>query len=352
MKPVLIRELKAFVLEVLDRCGVSPDDAETTAAVLVTTDSWGVFTHGSKFLGDYTRRLRAQGLKARGRPTIEREGPAWALVDGDRSLGMVTGVFAMNLAMAKAATSGIALVTVHNTYHFGAAGYYAWMAASRGLVGLALANAIPSVSAPGSRGPVLGSNPFAFAAASAGQGAMVLDISTATVAGGKVMVAAAEGRQVPADWLIDHQGRPTTDPNLFLQLQAFLTPMAGHKGYGLALMIEILSGGLSGGALRDRIGAFVDPPGKSADYSHAFVAINPGLFLGQEIFLGRLDDLFAGIRRAPAAAGAGQVKIPGEIEEAKRQNALAAGIELPPDVVEVLRAVAKETGCDRPDFLN
>jgi len=352
MAPVPIPQLKAFVLDVLARCDVAAADAETTAEVLVTTDAGGVFTHGTKFLGDYTRRLRAGGLNPRGRPRVEKEGPAWARVNGDRSLGMVTAVFAMNLAMAKAATAGIALVTVHNAYHFGAAGYYAGMAAARGQIGLALANAIPSVSAPGSRGPVLGSNPFAFAAPAAQEGAMVLDISTATVAGGKVMVAAAEGRPVPGNWLIDTQGRPTTDPHLFLQFQAFLTPMAGHKGYGLALMIEILTGALSGGGMREGIGAFTDPPSQPADYSHAFMAINPAVFLGEGVFAARLDGLFAGIRATAAAAGAGSIKIPGEIEAARQKQAVASGIELPPDVIEALRGVAKDTACPLPAFLS
>jgi LDH2 family malate/lactate/ureidoglycolate dehydrogenase len=348
MKPVPIADLRAFVLDVLERCGVSREDAETTAEVLVTTDSWGVFTHGTKFLGDYTRRLRAKGLNPRGRPAIRKEGPAWALVDGGGSLGMVTGVFAMKLAIAKAAASGIALVTVRNSYHFGAAGYYAWMAASEGKIGMAVANAIPSVAAPGSCGPVLGSNPFAFAAPSAREGAMVLDISTAAVAGGKVMVAASEGRSVPGDWLVDGDGKPTTDPNRFIRLEAFLAPMAAHKGYGLALMIEILSGALSGGAMRDKIGSFVDPPEKPAHYAHTFWAIDPEVVLGGNIFAGQLDELFAGIRRLPAAPGAGHVKIPGEIEQERRQEALASGILLPTDVIDVLRVVAEETGCRMP----
>jgi ureidoglycolate dehydrogenase (NAD+) len=352
MKPVKVPELNAFVLEVLDRCGLSREDAETTAEVLVTTDTWGVFTHGTKFLSDYTRRLRAKALKPHGRPSIQKDGPAWAVVDGDRSLGMVTGVFAMKLAIAKAASSGIALVTVRNSYHFGAAGYYAWMAASRGQMGLALANAMPSVAAPGSRGPVLGSNPFAFAAPSAHEGPMVLDISTAAVAGGKIMVAAAEGKLVPDSWLVDANGEPTQDPNLFLQLQAFLTPMAGHKGYGLALMIEILSGALSGGAMRDKIGSFTDPAEKTADYSHAFLAINPGVFLGENVFMNRLDELFGGIKRFPSVRESDPVKIPGEMEQKKRQKALISGIEFPADVLAVLRTVAEESGCPMPEFLD
>ena len=351
MKTASVPELTSFVLEVLENCGVARENAETTAEVLVTTDTWGVFTHGTKFLGDYTRRLRAKGLKAEGRPAVQREGLAWAVVDGDRSLGMVTGVFAMKTAIAKATQSGIALVVAHNSYHFGAAGYYAWMAAVKGKIGLALANAIPSVSAPGSCGPVMGSNPFAFAAPSASAGPMILDISTATVAGGKVMVAAAEGKPVPNGWLVDGQGQPTNDPHLFLKLEAFLTPMAGHKGYGLALMIEILAGALSGGAMRGKIGGLSDSPDAPANYSHAFLAIDPALFLGENAFAGRLDDLFGGIRQSPATAGTDHLKIPGDIELDKRKQALASGIEFPADVIEVLRKVAKENGCSVPVFL-
>ena len=132
----------------------------------MTTDTWGVYTHGTKALYAYTRRLREKGLKPRGRPRVQSEGPAWALVDGDSSLGMVTGVFAMNLAVAKAATSGIALVVVRNSCHFGAAGYYAALAASQGQIGLAMSNDVPSVSAPGSCGAVMGSNLLRFRAPS------------------------------------------------------------------------------------------------------------------------------------------------------------------------------------------
>lgn len=351
MSRIPVPDLKSFVLEVLTRCGVGHDDAETTAEVLVTTDTWGVFTHGTKFLGDYTRRLRAKGLKAHGLPAIERQGPAWALVNGDQSLGMVTGVFAMDTAIAKAAVSGIALVVVHNSYHFGAAGYYAWRATTRGQIGIALANAIPSVAAPNSCGPVLGSNPFGFAAPSATEGPMVLDISTASVAGGKIMVAAAEGRRVPEGWLVDGQGQPTTDPHQFLKLQAYLTPMAAHKGYGLGLMIEILSGALSGGAMRGAIGGLRDAPNIPADYSQAFLAINPEVFLGAGILGGRLDGLFGDIKRFPTAAGTSPLQVPGGIEQEKREKALAFGIEFPPDVLQTLREVATENSCGMPSFL-
>jgi len=350
MKPVPVSALKSFVLQVLAQCGVSPEDAETSAEVLVTTDTWGVFTHGTKSLYAYARRLREGGLQPRGKPRVVNGGPAWSLVDGDSSLGMVTGVYAMKLAIAKAAESGIAMVVVRNSCHFGAAGYYASLAASCGQLGLAVSNDVPSVAAPGSLGPVLGSNPFAFGAPSAHEGAMILDMATAEVAGGKVAAAAAEGKAVPSRWLFDQKGQPTSDPQLFVERKAYLAPMSGYKGYGLGLMIEILSAGLSGAAMRDEVGLWMhDPKSIATDHSHAFIAINPGVFLGDNVFPGRLDRLFSGIRGGPAAAG--PLKIAGEIEEEKRQKALVSGIDLPDEVRRLLRTAAEENGCPMPAFL-
>ncbi|MDB6092650.1 MAG: Ldh family oxidoreductase [Verrucomicrobia bacterium] len=352
MNPIPVSELKAFVVEVLVACGVSAEDSDVAAEVLVTTDSWGVFSHGTKSLHGYCRRLQKKGLNPRGKPKVEKEGPAWALVDGDSALAMVTGVFAMRLAIAKAQHSGIALVTVHNSCHFGAAGYYASLAAAAGQIGFAFSNDFPSVTAPGSQGPVMGSNPFAFSAPSGREGTMVLDMATAEAAGGKVSAAAAEGKSVPNTWLVDLQGRPTIDPNQFLQHKAFLAPMAGHKGYGLALMIEILSGALSGAAMREQVGKWYwEPRDISTDHSHAFIAINPAVFLGADIMPARMDELFQDIRSGPVVPGMGNVKIPGDIEREKRAKALQAGIEFPVEVLQLLQVAAEENGCAIPRFL-
>ncbi len=352
MQPVTEADLRSFVLAVLARCGLSATDAATTADALVTTDTWGVFTHGTKGLLTYTRRLRGHGLKPQGRPYILREGPAWANVDGDCAIGMVTSVYAMNLAIDKAAQSGIAIVAVRHSCHFGAAGYYASLAGARGQIGFAFCNAEPRVAAPGSRAPVLGSNPIGFSAPSKSQGTMVLDIATAAVAGGKISAAAAAGKPVPPDWLVDDTGEPVTDPNRYLNGSAFLAPMAGHKGYGLALMVEVLSGALSGSGIRDKIGmADWDPPEKETDYGHTFISIDPGVILGPGVFPPRMDELLGGIKHIPATAAAGSVKIPGEIEQEKRRKALAEGIPLPADVRKALRLTAEENHIPVPGFL-
>lgn len=350
MNKVGISSLHQFVLDVLVQCGVFRADAEITAEVLVTTDAWGIYTHGTKALRGYAKRLRAGGIKPQGRPVITREGPAWAAVDGDSSLGMVASVFSMKCAMAKARASGIALVTVRNSCHFGAAGYYAHLAARENLVGLAMANDVPSVAAPGSKGSVLGSNPFAFSAPGGDYPPMVLDISTAIVAGGKVKSNMAEGRPIPGDWLIDSEGRPTTDGNLYPQ-QASLNPMAGHKGYGLALMIEILSGLLSGAAVRDKVGWWtVGDPSRPTNHGHAFLVIDPTIVTGGNAFPGGMTSLIRGIKESPVVPEMDALKIPGEIEYAKRKKAEKEGIPLPEDVWESLRGAAEDASVALPPF--
>ncbi len=146
-------DLERFVVDVLKTTGVSAADALTTARVLVTTDTWGVFTHGSKLLKGYVRRLKGGGLKAAGVPKVRAEGPAWASIDGDSSLGMVTSTAAMDLAIAKSRKCGIGVVGVRNSCHFGGAGYYAVMAAEQGMIGMATANDTPSMTAPGGARP-------------------------------------------------------------------------------------------------------------------------------------------------------------------------------------------------------
>src|ERR1051326_5285340 len=153
---VSVSDLENLCLAALAAAGVNEADARTTANVLVTTDTWGTFTHGTKALRAYIRRLRGGGLKNSGAPKVVADGPAWAMVDGDSSLGMVSSVFAMNIAMTKAATAGIALVGLRNNCHYGAAGYYAAMALEQDMIGISMANDIPTVNAPGARGSVMG----------------------------------------------------------------------------------------------------------------------------------------------------------------------------------------------------
>lgn len=340
--------LHRFTRAALEKTGMSEADASTGADVLVTTDAWGIHTHGTKSLAGYIRRLLASGLRPQGRPHVTHQGGAWATVDGDSSLAMVTSVFAMQTAIAKARQQGLAYVGVRNSCHFGAAGYYAWLAAREGLIGIAMANDIPSVAAPGSRGPILGSNPLAYALPVDGLRPVLLDIATATVAGGKVYAARARGEPIPPDWIIDGNGRPTTDPTGFPQVGALL-PMAGHKGYGLSLLIESLSGILSGAAMTWGIRSWAhDDTSLPSLHGAAFLALDPAVIAHDGRFTTRVRQLVDEIHQSPRADGVERLLVPGELEWERFDRAQREGIHLPSDVAANLQAAADVVGLASP----
>ncbi|MBI3852648.1 MAG: Ldh family oxidoreductase [Verrucomicrobia bacterium] len=343
---VFAPELEGFVVEVLTKVGISEADARTSAEVLVTTDTWGTFTHGVKNLRGYVRRIKGGGIRSNAVPKVVAEGPAWALVNGDSALGMVTSTLAMRAAMAKAKATGIGYAGVRNSCHFGAAGYYASMAAREGMVGVAMCNDVPSVTAPGARGAVMGSNPFAFAVPAGKEKPILLDMATSTVAGGKVFAAAALGKKIPDHWLVEAEGLPTSDPAGYPKTST-LTPMAGHKGYGLALFIETLSGLLTGAAFTRHVLSWsFDDPSLHTDHGAAFIAIHVETLMPGDQFRQRVDQMIREIHDLPKAQGAERIFLPGEMEWERRDKALVEGIELPEDVVMSLRALSQELGLD------
>ncbi len=343
-KTASVSDLSEFGVAALRKCGVSEADARLTIDVLVTTDTYGVLTHGMKMLRGYVTRLRAGGLKADARPRVDREGPAWAIVNGQCALGLVTAVFAMNKAIEKAKTAGIAYVGVRNSCHFGAAGYYANLAARADMIGMAMANDYPSMAILGAKKAVLGTNPFAYAVPAGKHDPIFLDIASSTVAGGKVRIAQTKNQRVPETWMVDTEGIPTTDPFLYPHA-AFLLPFAGHKGYGIALMIENLAGVLTGtGAMYDLNNWIEGPKNVPTNHGAAFLAFNIAAITPLDAFKNRVDRLIDDIHETPKARGTERLFVPGEMEWQNRRAALAGGIPLPADVVESLRGLAGDLG--------
>ncbi len=339
-------DLEAFVLRALTGVGMSEEDAQVTADVLVTTDTFGVFTHGTKNLGGYVWRLRGGGLVANARPAVVKEGPGWAVVDGNCAVGMVTGIFGMRKAIEKAREAGTAYVGVRNTCHAGAMGYYALMAANAGMFGQAMANDIPGVAPPGSRGPGFGTNPFAYALPAGEHRPVFLDIATSVAAGGKIHRARDAGETLPDRWIVDERGLPSDDPQGYPETKT-LRPMGNHKGYGIAFMIEALAGALAGAGIMDEITSWMrDDPTAPTNHGGAFLAINVGAAASMEAFTRRIDEIIEYLHGLPLAEGADRIYVPGEMEWERRDKALAEGIELPSDVVESLRRLADDLPLD------
>lgn len=340
--------LKQFTIAALQSVGVPEDASVTSAEALASTDAMGVFTHGTKLLAGYLRRLKGGGYVASGKPVIEREGPAWAIIDGVSALGQIGSCFALDIAIQKARACGVAYVGLRNTGHIGAAGYYASLAARQGCIAMITGNDIPSVAAPGSTGAVLGSNPIAYGIPVEQGDPILLDIATAAVAGGKVYAAYTRGEPLPDNWLIGRDGRPTTDGSLYPH-NAALAPMAGHKGYGFGLWCEILSAVLPGGHMTWQVGSWIfDEPNRPSWHNASITVIDIAAMAPPGEFHRRLRHLIDELHQAPTAEGIDHILLPGEREWKHYHHAMANGIELPDDVVEKLIAAAEVTGIPLP----
>jgi ureidoglycolate dehydrogenase (NAD+) len=324
-------------------------DAEITADVLVTTDTWGTFTHGTKQIRGLMKNYRDNRMQKKAMPELVTEGSGWARYDGHQCMPMVSSTRAMETAIRKAKVTGIAMSIVRNSGHYGAAGYYANMAAERGLIGMSFTNVDPIMAVPGARVPVLGSNPVSYAVPAGEEHPVMLDIATSVVAGSKVFAARDSKQSIPLGWLVDKDGVPTTDPSEFNATGA-LMPMAGHKGYGIALFVEILTGILSGGAFGKAVTSWVLPLSEPVNQSHSFIAIDVEMFMPLDVFRKRMDALIREIRDAPRAKGADRIFLPGEMEWERRERALKEGIAMPDHVMRRLEELAADYGMDIADI--
>jgi ureidoglycolate dehydrogenase (NAD+) len=342
--------LRRFIHDALTAVGMPAENAAKAADVLATADEFGVSTHGVKLLPGYLRRLKGGGAKPEGRPHVIRDGPAWALVDGDSALGALIGVFGMQTAIDKARTAGIAYVGVRNSGHFAAAGYYALMAARAGLVGISVANDTPSVIAPGARAPVLGTNPFSYAVPAGRHPPILMDMAISTVAGGKVYQARTLGKPIPDNWIVDLDGQPTTNAELYPEL-ASLVPAGGYKGFGLGLLIETLAGLLSGAEVTFGILSWMMAgTDKATHHGAAFIAIDPAVLGPREEFLERVDKLIDEIHATPAAAGVERIMVPGDREYAQQARSLREPMVLLADVAQNVRQAAEMVGLQIGDY--
>ena len=340
-RPVRPTKLEAFSIEALLRAGVSEKNARIAAEVLVTTDTWGIHTHGTNQLSNYVKKIRAGGIAPQAEPNVIAEGPAWAIIDGQSTIAMATSCMAMDIAMAKASSLGVGFAGVKNSNHFGAAGYYANMAAKRNMIGLAMSNGNPNMTVPGGRGSIIGNNPFAYAVPCEGGRSVFMDIATSTVAFSKVSSAKFLGKAIPNTWIVDQDGIPTTDLSQF-PVGYSLQPMGAHKGYGLALMIEILSAVLTGAQIIDEIDSWILNLADPTRMGHAFLAIDINQIFPIGQFRERMNKLNHGMQQAPKAKGQERIFLPGEIEWEHREKALKHGMLLPQDVLASLSNLADD----------
>lgn len=341
---IKLNDLRNFSVKALLYAGLSSDDADTVSDVLITTDTFGVTTHGTKNLNQYIQKITAGGLDAKAIPTILREGPAWALINGNNAIGMISSCKAMELAIKKAKESGIAYVGVRNSCHFGAAGYYANLAAKDGLIGISMSNADPVMAVPNGSAKAIGTNPLSFAAPLGNGKSIFLDIALSSVAALKVIMAQEKGQSIPSTWLVDEEGLPTDDAYRFPK-HASLQPMAAHKGYGFAVLVEILASVITGAGILSEIASWNLDLSSFNNAGHAFIAIDVSQMLPMENFTARINRMAEELKNGPKAKGAERIFLPGEMEWDKREKALASGeLELTDAMAASLKDLSERTG--------
>jgi LDH2 family malate/lactate/ureidoglycolate dehydrogenase len=343
-KSVLFSEkrLKDFCRESFQKTGLSQEDAELTADTLVKSERMGVSSHGVVRLPFYCKRLIDGGTKTDPKMEILAEKPAMLLIDGDNGLGQTTSIKAMKMAMDKAKTSGICFAGVKNSCHFGMAAYYAMTAIEEDMIGVAGTNAPPVMAAWGGSKSVIGNNPLSIAIPTEEEFPLVLDISMSVVSGGKVRLAAVNKERIPKDWILDAKGEPTDRPEDFFP-DGTLLPM-GHKGFGLAIMIEVLTGVLTGAGILSQMGLWFKDTAIPINNGHFFMALDVKAFCDPEIFKKRIHQMIDELKSCPLSEGSEGIFMPGEIEFLKNQACRKNGISISLGVLRGLNEFASEIG--------
>jgi len=354
---VPVDSLKAFCRQVFETTDVSPEDAEVTADVLVQADLRGIDSHGVARLKRYVRGVQRGQMMARPKVEVVHETPATALIDGGGGLGQPIGVRGMHTAIAKAKEMGVGFVAVRNSNHYGIAGYYAMMALEHDFIGISMTNSAVLVVPTFGRDAKLGTNPISVAVPTGGERPFVLDMATSGVPRGKLEVYQRLGKELPLGWATDERGIATTDTarvlqNLNASAGGGLLPLGGvgellggHKGYGLALLVDILCGVLPGAGYADTIYP-KSPEGKPmpANVGHFFGALRVDGFRPLLEFKATMDDMIRRMKDAPTAEGQQRIYVHGEKEFEAAEERMIKGIPLHPKVVVDLKALAEETG--------
>jgi LDH2 family malate/lactate/ureidoglycolate dehydrogenase len=341
--------LISYVTEIFERVGVSHDDAYTTADVLVAADLRGVESHGMQRLWGYVSRLQKGGIEAKPKVQIVHETPTTAVVDGGNGLGQPVSKYAMELCLRKAEELGGAFVAVRNSTHFGISGYYAMMALPRNMIGISMTNGHPLTVPTYGRQRMFGTNPLSMAVPTDKERPFVLDMATSAVAAGKLEVADRKGMPIPHGWAVDKTGQSTTNASALREGGAMLplgglAESAGYKGYGLAVMVDILCGVLSGAGF----GLYVGSPAgdKPANIGHFFAAIRPDGFRSLSDFTASMDTMIRDLKSSEKAEGEERIYIAGEKEYIKEDDARKNGIPILRKVADEIRRIGGELGVE------
>ncbi len=340
-------ELRAIVAGIFVACDLPTVAAATVAEALVDADMRGIPSHGLLLVPMYVERLRSGSVSRYTRAEMVVDHGAICVLDARHALGILTGDQAMGIAVKRAASHGISLVVVRHAFHFGAAFRYVRWACAAGSIGIALANTRPLMPAPGGATPVVGNNPVAIGVPHGEGEPIILDMALSEAALGKIRLAASEGRSIPDTWATDADGRPTRDPED--AISGLLLPAAGPKGFGLALMVDVLTGVLSGGGFGSAVRGLYADTSAPNDCSHAFIAIHPPMFGDAEHFSASVARLARQVVNSKTAPGTERVFLPGQIESDRHAAAREHGVSVSATLWRALEKTALDVGVTLPE---
>lgn len=344
-KRVSVEVAEGFLIDMYRAAGMPDGDAVYCAQCAVQTNLWGVDSHGILRTPIYVERIRNGAINSS--PSIKAikgESKALELMDGDGGHGYVVGRTVMKRAIEKARQYGVSAVVVNNSNHFGAASLYARMAAEQGMIGVVATNVMPNIGMKGNKRPSTGNNPIAMAAPLSGDYPFCLDISLSAVAGGKLLLASKKGEKIPKNWAVTKEGLETDDPDE--GFKGFLLPVGMHKGFGLSLFVDIITGVLSGGAFNNELKSMYKHSQDPSLTSHMCAVFDPNLFMEASEFMQRMDELRSRVKATPMVNPAETQLIPGELEWKTEQARRKDGIPVPGELIQDLNKLAADMQLD------
>lgn len=330
--------LQELAARVLTSFGLNTDDAHDAARILVLGDLFGLHTHGVSRVESYGERLSLGGIKAQPNIRIERVAPTIVKIDGDNGVGTLVGYRALQAALDIAREYGVGVAFARGSNHFGPVGPYNWLAAEAGFASIIGSNSTTTIAPTGGSDARLGNSPVGFGVPNPGGPHIILDMAISVVARAKIRAALNRGSAIPDTWATDKAGNKTTDPKA--ALDGFLLPIGGHKGYGLALIVDLFAGLLSGAAYLTHVKSWVDAPEEPQNLGHFFILIDTKKLGSSDWLIARMNDFAAILHDSPPADPALPVLVPGEIELGKMARQRRAGISIDAKVLAWLEARA------------
>lgn len=335
--------LKADSLAIYRAAGLSEEDSAIITDALIENEMTGIASHGLIRTWKYVDCIRAGGIKPEGRYDLVYDSPSWAVLDGLGGLGIVISTKATKLCIEKARETGVGLVNMRHSHHFGAAGQYTRTIARVGMFGMAMSNTGPMMAVTGTHARRAGNNPFSYCVPAGKYDYVMLDMAMSKYADGKLQVFRAKGLPLPEGSALDRDGNPTTDPEAYFA-GGILLPFGDYKAYGLAVMVDLLAGILSGAGILYDCNAWNRTPGTDGNTGHFFLAIDIAKVCPIEEFIARVEQLVDWYKSAPTLPGVDKMRYPGEPEQDAYREALSRGIGLPPSTIESLQTTAGKLG--------